>query len=419
MPTSPSRKYAARARLIQNFVLPSVLLSLPTLVHSQRVAQCKCPGRGYINATLAPGQTCQSWCGYGPSTSPASSSPASSSTTSNQPSAADIEKQRSEKLERERHEALRRQRELRQRHLAEQEQEERQRKVRVEAQAARDQEEFERRKQQAIQGLRLPSAGGGAIRDLKPVPSGQVKSIAGGQSIPAKVLAKRQADVKELDEKIKKAQDALTRLIKSNDKNEEMREEWTAASLEATEGAERLSVNLVIDLIGAHVDHLADVSKEERTEVLNRLLSRPAAEGKGKSLHNLYGMLVDRKTELERIQSEVRLAGKENDLREKIKELKKGENASFTREDFYDGVSQLKKVEELAGPSKDLLDAAYIIYKQGASFRRLSQIQGEEEKTHLAAASLRRYILKLEAQKQAARAGASSQNAAQTASQTH
>jgi hypothetical protein len=418
MLTSPFRKYATRARLIQNLVLPIVLLSLPTLVHSQRVAQCKCPGRGYVNVTLAPGQTCQSWCGYGPSTSPASSAPSSPSTTSNQPSAADIEKQRNEKLERERQEALRRERELRARHLAEQEQEERQRKVRVEAQAARDQEEFARRKQQAIQGLRLPSDGGGNIRDLKPVPSGQVKSIAGGQSIPAKVLAKRQADVKELDEKIKQAQEALRRLMESHEKTAEMRAEWIESSLEATHDAEKLSLSLVIDLVGAHVEHLADVNNKERAEVLERLLNRSGADSKGKSLHNLYGMLVNRKDELERIGKEAALAGKENELREKINDLKKGDNSKFTREDFYDCVSQLKKVEELAGPSKDLLDAGYIIYKQAASFRRLSQLQGNDQQTLAAANSLRQYIQKLEAQKQSAKASVDVRSSPAAVSQT-
>jgi len=224
------------------------------------------------------------------------------------------------------------------------------------------------------------------------------------QSVPAGVLEKRQPDVKEIDVKIAQAQTALKRLIHSNQVDEEVRQEWTAASLEATEGAEKLSLNLVIDLIGAHVDHLAEVNKEDRMTVLNRLMNR--TDGKsGASLHNHYGMLVDRKEELERIHSELRLAGKENDLRNKIQELKKADDPKFNREDLWDVVSQFKKVEEFAGPSKDLLDSAYVIYEQEESWQRLSATQADQEKVLAAANNLRKYIVKLEKQKHDERAG--------------
>jgi hypothetical protein len=226
-------------------------------------------------------------------------------------------------------------------------------------------------------------------------------------SPPAKVLAQYQSKIKEVDEEIHRAQEALRHLIESNTQSEEERLEWTKESQEATIDAQNLGVKLVIDLIGAHVDHLAETSGQERANVLNHLLNRAEEGGPRNSIHAAYGMLLNRKDELERIHKEVRLAGKENDLRIKIGEFSVNKHTKFTGEDFWDIVSQLKKVEELAGPSKDLLDAAYTIYRQAASFDNLALIQGNQEKALQAAAGLRRYIVKLEAQKKVAKARAS------------
>jgi hypothetical protein len=234
-----------------------------------------------------------------------------------------------------------------------------------------------------------------------PIPASRQPISA--KRLPAGVLEKRRPDVKEIVEKIAQAQTALKRLIHSNQVDEEGRREWTAASLEATEGAEKLSLNLTIDLIGTHVDYLAETIKEDRMTVLNRLMNRADSKG-GASLHNHYGMLVDPKEALERIENEVRLASKENDLRNKIQELKKGDHSEFTREDLWDVISQIKKVEELAGPSKDLLDSAYVFYEQKESWQRLSETQANQEKVLAAANNLRKYVLKLEKQKHDARA---------------
>ncbi len=222
----------------------------------------------------------------------------------------------------------------------------------------------------------------------------------------AMVLARYQPKIKEVDEEIHHAQEALRHLIESNTQSEEERLEWTKESQEATIDAQDLGVKLVIDLIGAHVDHLTETSGKERADVLNHLLNRDDPDN---SIHAAYGMLVNRKDELERLHNEVRLASKENDLRIKFRDFSVNKNTKFTREDFWDVITQFKKVEELAGPSKDLLDAAYIIYRQAASLDNLAVIQGNQEKTLQAAAVLRRHIARLVAQKKAAKLQASRQ----------
>jgi flavin-binding protein dodecin len=225
-------------------------------------------------------------------------------------------------------------------------------------------------------------------------------------SPPAKVLAQYQPKIKEIDGEIQRAQDALRRLIASNTQSEEERLEWTRESEEATVDAQDLSVSLVIDLIGARADELAKINDKERAEVLNHLMNRAEEDGQRNSIHSAYGMLLDRKQELERIQNELRFAGKENDLRIKIRDFSVNKDTKPTKENLWDLISQFKKVEDFAGPSKDLLDAAYTIYRQAASLDNLAMIQVNQERTLQAAAALRGYIVRLEAQKQAARSSA-------------
>jgi hypothetical protein len=205
---------------------------------------------------------------------------------------------------------------------------------------------------------------------------------------PARVLAQYQPQIKTLDDEIHHAQDALRHLIASNRQSEEARLEWTRESEQATVDAQHLGVSLVFDLVGAHVDELARISGEERAGVL-------------------YKTLSERKSELERIQSELRLRSKLDDLEKKTSDFSVNRDTDFTRETLWDIVSQFKKVEDLAGPSKDLLDAAYTIYRQAASFENLAAIQANQERTLQAAAVLRRYILRLEAQKRSTRTHAS------------
>jgi hypothetical protein len=348
--------------------------------------------------------------------------------------AAEVERQRQAEAEAERkrqEDELRRQEEERQKREAEE--------------RRRQQEEFERNKAQALRDLK-GTAGELGLKGLDTGDNMGLKGLGGNDSsglglkdisnsnspsapltqemirnIPARVLEHRQPDVTEVDRKIRQAQEALRRLIRSSGQSEEQRLEWTAESLDASEDAEKLSLNLVLDLIDAHVDYQRSVNKEERTEVLNRLLNRTEAHSQEKGLHTIYGMLINRKEELERIQSEVMLANKTNNLREKLADLKTANNSEFTREDMFEIVTQIKdavgviahkefpSAVNLAGPAKDLLDSTYVIWKQADSMRRLSQIQGVQEKNLQAANSLRQYILKLEKQKQTASAGVASQ----------
>jgi uncharacterized protein YutE (UPF0331/DUF86 family) len=238
-------------------------------------------------------------------------------------------------------------------------------------------------------------AGGLGIDDDRPSQSNDPSTF------PAKILATYQPEIKEVEAEIHRAQDALRQLIRLNTQSEEQRLEWTKESEKATIDAQRLSVNLVIDLVGAQVDHLAKVAGQERAVALNHLLNRAERDGSGNSIHAAYGMLINRKDELERMHNDVRLIGKENDLRKKIEDFSVNKDAKFTMENLWDVVSQLKKVEELAGPSKDLLDAACTIYSQATSLDNLAMIQANQEKTLQAAAVLRDYIVRLEAQKKA------------------
>lgn len=219
------------------------------------------------------------------------------------------------------------------------------------------------------------------------------------QSPPAKILAQYQPQIKTVDEEIHEAQEALRRLIESNSKNQELREEWVKESNQATLDAWDLSVSLFIDLIGAHVDHLAETNREERSVVLQHLLNRAEENGPQNSIHAAYGAVVNRKEELDRIASEVRLAGKTNDLRMKIRDFDMEKDKKPTWENLWDILTAFNKVEEMAGPTKDLLDAAYTIYRQAASWRALSIARSNDEKTLQAAASLQRYIQRLEARK--------------------
>jgi predicted amino acid-binding ACT domain protein len=220
---------------------------------------------------------------------------------------------------------------------------------------------------------------------------------------PAMVLAQSQTEIRDVDQKIRRAQFALRRLIESNTQSEEQRVEWVKVSEEATVEAQDLSLNLVLDLVDAHVDHLAKVRNEEGLDVLNHLMNRTPESGRKNSLHAAYGMLLGRKQELERIKSEIRFASKSQDLRQKISTFSLNRDTKYSWENLWDVVSQFKKVEEFSGPSKDLLDAAYTIYKQAASFENLSAIRANQEKTLQAAATLHKYIVRLEEQKRASK----------------
>jgi hypothetical protein len=263
-----------------------------------------------------------------------------------------------------------------------------------------------------------------------PVPAVEDKSLffplfrapIAADSPPAKVLLKNQTEVEKLDEQIRRAQEALRRLIETNKAGDEQRLEWEKESDEATIEAEKLPLKLVIDLIGAHVDYMQKADEAERkldrAEVLDMMLSRGPEDANSPSLHNIYGMLLQRNQDLERVGNEVRLAGKLNDLREKIKEFSVYKDTSPSWDNAWDVITSFKKVEEMAGPSKDLLDSAYTISQQAVSLEHLAQIEGNNEKILAAQAGLQKLIRQLVLKKQAAKARAAAQKT-QTTTEAH
>lgn len=257
------------------------------------------------------------------------------------------------------------------------------------------------RKGEPAIGGKMPDVDGLHLNDDNP--SRQTPS----SSIQATVLTQYQPKIKNVDEEIHRAQNALRNLIKANGQSEEERLLWTSESEEATIDAQDLSVNLVIDLVGAHVDYWAQKNSEETNIALNELLSRAEQDGQRNSIHVAYRMLIDRRKELERMHNEVHLIGKEYELSGRIANFSVSKDTTLSMESLWDVVSQVGKVDELAGPSKDLMDAAYTIYKQAASLDNLAVIQANQEKTLQAATVLRGYIVRLEAQKRASNGSAS------------
>lgn len=221
------------------------------------------------------------------------------------------------------------------------------------------------------------------------------------------VLDLRQPDIKELDAKLKRARNVLRQLMAANNANEAAREEWAADSMEASEEAERLSLTLLLDLIDVHVDHLADANSGDRRQILNDLLNQPVGPRKDR-LHNLYGMLLNRRRELQRIHGEVDLAERSNDIRQRLANLKAADDSTLTVEDVHDFISSELQLYQMysgidldpTGPTQDLADAARVIIEQGMSLYHLSQIQGREEASSESVNRLMRYIAALEEQKQ-------------------
>ena len=220
-------------------------------------------------------------------------------------------------------------------------------------------------------------------------------------SPPGKVLARAQLRITALDQRIRGAQIALRRIIRSNEESEAERVEWTKQTEEVAVDAKEIGISLAIDLVGASVDELSEISHDERGTVLNGVLSRASDNGPRNSIHSAYGMMINRRTELRRIASEVELLDKVNQIRARVEGPSLAEDREYTRQDGWDAFSQIKRVSVLTGPGKDLLDAAYTICRQAVNFQRLARIRTNQEATLRAAGVLRAYILRLQAQKDA------------------
>ncbi|HET8666779.1 MAG TPA: hypothetical protein VFM10_02295, partial [Terriglobales bacterium] len=218
-----------------------------------------------------------------------------------------------------------------------------------------------------------------------------------------RVLISKQEQIKRIDEQLQRTQESLRRLIKSNRLNEELSLEWQKESAEASVDAQDLLISLVIDGIGAYVSEMEETDNKERAKVLDHLFGR-GEENANSSIHSAYGALVNRRVELARIQEELRFASKENDLRIKIRDFSMDKGRAYTLENLYDVVTQWKKVEDLAGPYKDLSDAAYTIYRQVESWQILTTVKENGENNLRAAALLQQQIRKLVIQKQALKA---------------
>lgn len=229
-------------------------------------------------------------------------------------------------------------------------------------------------------------------------------------SATAIALENNQAKIAAVDRQIKSTQDALRRLMRLNTLSESERLEWVKQSESATIEAQDLAINLVLDLIGARVGQWADINRRERTEVLNALTSRgtsprdlalerlfPETLFRDRGLHNAFGALLNQKDYLEHMNDLVRLGSKSNDLRVKIRDYGKDKRPVW--EDIWDVMVQFEKVEELAGPSKDLADSLIVITRQIASYRILNLTKRNQQNIYLASKKLSAHIEKLVAEK--------------------
>lgn len=222
---------------------------------------------------------------------------------------------------------------------------------------------------------------------------------------PARVLARLQPRIRNIDAEIGQAQEALRRLIASNSATDTEREAWVKESEEATVDAQDLSVDLLLDLIGARADELAKANQETREVVLNRLLAECDRGGPSDRIVNGYKTLVGTKKDLERLQQELRLAGKEEDLRVRIRDFST-DRAEPNLEVVWDVASQFQIVEDLTGPWENILNASYTIYRQASSMQRLTAFNENNEKNYQAAKTLGLLMHKLVAEKRAAAAAA-------------
>jgi hypothetical protein len=219
-------------------------------------------------------------------------------------------------------------------------------------------------------------------------------------SPPVKVLTKLQPKIRNIDKEIHDAQEALRRLVDSNSNDNEEREAWVKESEEATLDAQKLSLDLLFDLIGERVDEQAELNGEKQTLVFERLKAELDGGVPSKRIVSRYETLRASGRDLERIQQEIRLGGKLNDLNEKITNFSIYKSES-NLETIWDVMSQFKKVEELTGPWEHLLNAGYTIYRQASSIQRMSVFRANNEKTYQASKTLGLLIQKLVAEKKA------------------
>ncbi|MGH9563391.1 MAG: hypothetical protein ACRD3S_18205, partial [Terracidiphilus sp.] len=132
-------------------------------------------------------------------------------------------------------------------------------------------------------------------------------------------------DVRNIDKQIQQAQNALRALIKANATDDKEREYWVGQLEETTVEAQDLSISLIVDAFGARADELSTKNDEKREQVLNRLIAECDANGPSPRIVSGYKTLLGTKRDLDRLHQEIRLAGKENYLRARIRDFSMNE----------------------------------------------------------------------------------------------
>lgn len=220
-------------------------------------------------------------------------------------------------------------------------------------------------------------------------------------SAPAMALLKAQPSLHQLDLEIARTQTALSRLIATNQVNSDQHTEWERESAEATNDAERIGLNLVFDLASAHVDHKIDENEERAGEALDELMQTDPLQPVPDDLRKKGEQLI---AERHHLKTAAEILRNQKDLDNEVLDRNDHETSSLTLADLYEVVTKIKKVEDLAGPSNDLIDAAYTIYRQADSLDHLAQLDLADERTLQASAALRRTLKTLVAQRIAVKA---------------
>lgn len=222
-----------------------------------------------------------------------------------------------------------------------------------------------------------------AIRPLSP------------SSPTGRVLLRAQPTIADLDERIRRAETVMQRLIQQNVESEQQRVELVKTSADASLNAEHLSIGLVLDLLTAHVDQLAAITGEERADVLNHLLNWTSEDGAIHNSETAYEKLVHREKQIDTLKQTIRATGKYDDL---VNRLTSDDHNSFN-ENLWDLFSQFKMVEDATGPFKDLIDASYTICQQAWALQNLTLVQSNQERTLEAAKALGTYVDRLRAER--------------------
>lgn len=254
----------------------------------------------------------------------------------------------------------------------------------------------------------------GSTPKLLRTPSGPSRRYSfSGQPIfdstpTGKVLIYSKARVEAVDRELRQAQRALRNLIAQNSQSETLRLEWLKQHEEANIAAEDLAINLVLDLADEFLGDQLKYSNAEQGKFLNNLLSR--TESKEVGLHTIYGSFLNHIDTLKERKRWIRSAKKNNDLQAKIREFSldnvdlNWRKIAFwqkTAEDVHDVISSFEKGDEALGPYKNLIDTAYLMFKQAAALEVMAVTENNQKAILTASNSLQQHVRALVAEKQA------------------